>query len=128
MITSYSYGAEYLPPAPMLEIGISGINDSHAQLHLVALVDSGADATMIPQKLQRQVKASLVRQQVIRGITGQGALVNLYRIQLYLGATIVRHMLVVAAPDGVEAILGRDLLNQFVVTLIGPASTTEVDL
>jgi predicted aspartyl protease len=111
----------------MLEIGLSGVNDTGARLQVVALVDSGADATMLPLRNLQQVNASYLRQQVVRGIAGQGMFANLYLVQVHIGANVVRLMEVLAAPKGVEAILGRDLLNQFVITLHGPVSTIEVD-
>lgn len=111
----------------MLAIGLSGVNDTSARLQVVALVDSGADATMLPLRNLQQVNASYLRQQVVRGIAGQGMFANRYLVQVHISANVVRLMEVLAAPKGVEAIIGRDLLNQFVITLHGPASTIEVD-
>lgn len=111
----------------MLEIGLSGVNDTSARLQVVALVDSGADATLLPLRNLQQVNASYLRQQVVRGIAGKSMFANLYLVQVHIGASVVRLVEVLAAPKGVEAIIGRDLLNQFVITLRGPASTIEVD-
>ena len=56
MIYTYDYDLAYLPAMPMVTIQI-GRPDSDAVLRLPALIDSGADATMIPISHLKQANA-----------------------------------------------------------------------
>lgn len=51
MLYTYDYDLDYLPAMPMVTIQI-GKPDAEANVAFSALVDSGADATMIPVSLQ----------------------------------------------------------------------------
>lgn len=63
MIYTYDYDSTYLPAMPIVTLSI-GRSDSDALLALSALVDSGADATMIPVNYLKQVNA-IKRQHVL---------------------------------------------------------------
>lgn len=62
----------------------------------------------------------------MRGITGIAYPVDLYLITVQIGShNIPAIRAIVATSDG-ETIIGRDVLNQLVVTLNGPANVTEI--
>ncbi len=93
---------------------------------LSAFVDSGADATMIPITVLQTTGARYIETRQMRGVIGISYTVDLYLVTIHIGPhTIPAIRAVAAAPDG-EAIVGRDVLNQLVVTLNGLASVTEV--
>jgi hypothetical protein len=50
----------------------------------------------------------------------------MYLTSLHVGSRALHAMRVVAVPEGSEAILGRNALQFLVVTLNGPAATTEI--
>ena len=56
-VYTYNYDATYNPAMPMAEI-IIGRAMSGPSLSLLALVDSGADATLIPISYLRQISAN----------------------------------------------------------------------
>ena len=48
MSASYSYDANYEPAAPVALIGLSPSGEMEIRQQITVLLDSGADATMIP--------------------------------------------------------------------------------
>lgn len=61
----------------------------------------------------------------MRGIVGLGQEVDLYSVFLRFGNREQRTR-VIGHPSSHEVILGRDILNQYLVALNGPAGTTEL--
>lgn len=121
MPINYDYNRDYEPAAPTIPISLSRSGATIASQETVALVDTGADATMIPIDLLRSVGARYVQQRQMRGIVGEAITVNLYLTAVHVDDLIVHGIRAVAVPAGAEAILGRDVLNQWEVTLNGPA-------
>lgn len=62
----------------------------------------------------------------MRTITGQRAQVDLYLISLQVGTLQPVRLAVAGDAQLNEAIVGRDLLNQLVVKLDGPAMAVEI--
>ncbi len=91
-----------------------------------ALVDSGADACMIPIDIVKRLGARAVDIQYVRGVTGEVTLVELYEVAVQVGPHSLGYVRAVALQANTEIILGRDVLNQMVVTLNGPGLTTEI--
>jgi len=89
-------------------------------------VDSGADATMIPLRYLRQIKAIRSQRAAMRGVTGAREVVDLYAVAIRIGRSHALYVDAVANKLNDETIIGRDVLNQFVVTLNGPAHVVEV--
>lgn len=116
----------YDPPMPVLEVGISRPGVSAPSATIEAVVDTGADGTLIPRDILEQVGAAFVDRAYLRGITGQRQPVNLYLVTLHLGPSRIPGVRAVALSPGDTAILGRDVLNQLDLGLIGTAGVTEV--
>ncbi|MCB0097589.1 MAG: retroviral-like aspartic protease family protein [Caldilineaceae bacterium] len=91
-----------------------------------ALIDSGADGTVLPLDLLTRIGAPHVDTRMLRTITGARIAVSLFRITLHIGDYTLRNLRVVGHASSAEAILGRDALNQLIVTMNGLASTTEI--
>ena len=126
MLYTYEYDLSYVPAMPMVTIRI-GKPDSAASLTLPALVDSGADATMIPVGYLEQVDAIKRRHVFIRSVSGRRAGANLYTISLQLAHYERTRIDVVGYRSTNEAIIGRDVLNHLVVTLDGLANAVVVE-
>lgn len=56
VVFTYDYDTTYQPPMPMVELKV-GPALQEASLELAALVDSGADATIVPLRYLRQLQA-----------------------------------------------------------------------
>jgi predicted aspartyl protease len=90
-----------------------------------AIIDSGADATMIPMHYLKAIGAKASEKKWMRGVAGGRYRVGLYPVFLQLG----NHKLYISAvgdPLNDEVIVGRDVLNQLVMTLNGLASVVEI--
>jgi hypothetical protein len=122
---TFKYDESYFPPFPMMEIEVDGYNGMPL-MHVTALVDSGADATMIPANILEVLDASYKDSMKMVGITNGMKIVDRYFIGIKVGSYIVRAVYAVAHEG--EAIIGRDVLNELSVMLNGPAFMTEVYL
>ena len=125
MLYTFDYDRNYVPSAPAAEILI-GRAQTEPTLSLTAMVDSGADASLIPIVALTQVRARKGRQAWLRGMTGQRIAVDLYLISLRLGPYSQQALWVAGGISPDEIILGRDVLNHLVVTLNGLASIVEI--
>jgi hypothetical protein len=125
MNSYFEYDRNYSPVAPAAEIEIMGSKE-RPSVKIHALIDSGADATMIPTRHLREVRARKGRKVWLRGVTQHRIPIEQYWIWLRIGKFSPVQLQVVSDPVGEEAILGRDVLNQFIVTLNGLASTVEI--
>ena len=62
----------------------------------------------------------------MRTVTGKRSVVDMYMVSMLFGPFEFRQRLVVGGTEPNEIIIGRDILNQFVVTLNGLAGVVEV--
>ena len=67
MPQSYPYSRDYDPPAPTVWATVR----AEAQIRLNMLLDTGADATMLPLDLLQDIGAEYVMTQQMRGVTGK---------------------------------------------------------
>lgn len=81
---------------------------------------------MLPLQVLQQVQAQKVDWTRVRGVHGPSYIVEIYEIDLKLGLNIVPSLFVVADKFNRDAVIGRDLLNHFIVTLNGLAGVVEV--
>jgi len=91
---------------------------------LTSLVDSGADLTVIPVSTPEELHLPEVARIRVRGVGGASHEVVTYSVEIET-AGIVTLVRVVALGD--RALVGRDLLNQWTVTLRGPAKVLEIE-
>ena len=56
-VHSFNYDSEYELPAPVIEITVYKAGQSVSRVVLSALIDSGADATMLPMTVLQTVGA-----------------------------------------------------------------------
>jgi len=125
-VLTYPHSTAYSPSMPVVELGVSRPGVQQPSQVVTAVVDSGADGTLLPINVLEAVQAGYVGEAVIRGISGNRRGVSVYLATLYVGPHVLNAVRVVAVQEGSEAILGRNVLQFLVVTLNGPAATTEV--
>jgi predicted aspartyl protease len=125
LVYTYNYETAHDPAMPMVEVRIGAVNTSPT-LILTALIDSGSDGTIIPLNDLKRIGARKYQKKWMRTITGQRAQIDLYRISLQIADQPPVRLAVAGDPQLSEAIVGRDLLNQLVVKLDGPALAVEI--
>ena len=93
---------------------------------LTAIVDSGADSTMIPKAILNQLHVQQVKTAWMTGVAGERMAVNLYWVFVQFGDFRPVYTEVIGVHHRDEVIVGRDIINQFSVLLNGPAHTIEI--
>jgi predicted aspartyl protease len=116
----------YDPAAPVVEIGVAKPGSQKPSVHLVALIDSGADATMLPINALQTANARYVATRQMRTAGGHTVVVETYLVTLFVGPFLFPGIEAIAAAERGEVILGRDALNHMVVTLNGLANVVEM--
>jgi predicted aspartyl protease len=112
----------FFPPAPVVPLVVASPSDIE-RVELAALVDTGADSTLVPSALARALGLPRIDRASLRGIGPR-----LYAAPVH--AAVVRigrfRALVRVIAFGDEALVGRDLLERLALVLDGPASACEV--
>ena len=120
----YRYATRYLPPAPVLPLRVGRPGDV-PQVLLSALVDTGADLSVLPQGLPGRLDLPVVGRLPVAGVDGVPRPQPLYAVEV----AIEHYRLVVRAVSlGPTPLVGRDVLNRLTVHLLGAQSTMDVDL
>jgi len=120
------YSGDYYPPFPVAEIRLGTPGKETILGPLEALIDTGADATLIPLVYLNQVNAEEVDQAGMRSQWGERRVVSIYSVALEVDNHHFSVMWVVGDELGSEIVLGRNVLNRLRLLLDGPAGLVEV--
>ncbi len=143
MIYSFDYDNSYSsgPALPIVELQLQAIGAetapaSHTSVgtgtsrgqavRLTALIDSGADATIIPLPYLEQANIEQVGRAKMRWGTHASSSYDVYLATIQIGSHTFFGVRILADKQGTEAILGRDVLNQMKIILNGPAQVVEI--
>jgi len=74
----FSYSSEYTPPAPVLEIQLALPGESFARDPLMALVDTGAEASVVPLRHIQPLGAQIDDRKYLRSPWGDRQTVYTY--------------------------------------------------
>ena len=125
-MTLYTYSRNYTPAVPTLEIYLGLPGESPLVGPLVAVVDTGADGTLVLAKTLAPFWPAETDRIWIVGQWGGRHLAKAYMLDLHIGELRLPAMRVTSDDRGNEIILGRDVLNKLRLRLDGPAHTTEI--
>lgn len=125
MKLSFEYNRKYFPAFPVLEIRIIG-TDSNSGREVTGLIDSGSDATQIPLSILRAMGAREVDRRWVKDLAGIRYSVGVFGVQILIGDIVMPTMEVVGRAGIDDTIIGRDVLNQLIVTLNGLAYVTDI--
>lgn len=121
-----SYNSTYYPPAPTLQVRFAIEDTGLSTEKLPAIVDTGADATIVPIHYLDQIEAAVEGFGRVRGHWGSATPINLYAVDVIVEGVIFPGLLVVGDEEGNEVILGRDVLNRMRLLLDGLKLQSEV--
>ena len=126
MTLRYPYDTSYDGPAfPVIDLSLSGRRQGTI-VDLTGLLDSGADATMIPRQVLEAIDARRTDVAWARTVAGNRYRVNLHLVTMTVGSIRLPSLEVISNAQTDEIIIGRDVLNQLSVTLNGPALEVEI--
>jgi len=117
------YNYEVAPPIPDLEIALSLPQATEALGPFRAIVDSGADATLIPIEMLKQLGAQAWDEALLRGPWGERRRVYTYIVDVRIYGQVFPGIEVVGDNKGETIVLGRNLLNKLILLLDGPDTT-----
>lgn len=127
MIFTFDYDTNYDgPPFPTVQVTIRSLEDTSPSIEDRAYVDSGADGTIIPLGLLKQIGAHKVDEMNLRWGSGPGYRVAIYEVLLRIGSYPTVKVYAVEDKNEQHILLGRDVLNHFVIALNGLAGAVEV--
>ena len=123
----YSYDTEnFYPPAPALEVSLSApVSTFTPSVKSLAILDSGADMTVIPQQVVQQLQLKCVDEILVSGFDGILKKYFVYSVKLIfdnLGDFVIRTL----AEQQDYIIIGRDILNRWLLFLKGPNKIFEI--
>lgn len=123
---TYSYSVDYDPSMPIVDVTLVAPHSDEAIGPLSALVDSGADGTLVPVDLLEQIGAVSIATGRLAWLWNESRSVNIYIVRIEIGPCILPKVHVAGVPPATDLILGRNVLNQMILTLNGPAGVTEI--
>lgn len=122
----YTYATHYFPPAPFIEIRIGILEESLRIGPLLAFVDTGADATLIPIRYIRQLSILAVENKFLRSQWGERRSVKTYGVDVGVADIRLPAIEVIADTRRDEIIVGRNVLNLLRLHLDGPKQIIEI--
>jgi predicted aspartyl protease len=123
MTTAYDTSSQ--PPAPFIEFEVVSPQDS-TQRHLAqGLLDTGAEVSVLPVEILTALQIPKASNMPVESWDGSSTLVTTYIVTLGIADARLDSIEMVAAPMP-YAILGRDVLNHFILTLNGKDLTFEL--
>lgn len=124
-MNEYPYLRSYDPALPICELRLA-VPATGRSVTTQAIIDTGADATLVPVVLLDQIGARRVFGTGLRSQWGERRRVFLYLADVHIGQVLLPGMYVVGDEIGQETILGRNVLNRLRLLLDGPAALTRV--
>jgi len=125
MQLSFDYDRSYSPPFPVLELTVISTRTDQ-QVSVIGLIDSGSDATQFPLNLLQRIGARGTDQRWLRDSSGLRHPVLMYAVRLHIGSVAIDGVEVIGRRGTDEVIIGRDVLNHFIVTMNGLAAVTDI--
>lgn len=126
MLTFY-YSNSYNPSAPVIQVTLQHPDGFPTIGPVSAFVDSGADATIVPHHYIDQLGTKSDDEGYVKSAWGARKRITFHMIDILIGDTLIFSIDVLADAEVQEVILGRDVLNQFRVTLDGPGEVVEIE-
>ncbi len=123
---TYAYLDLYYPPAPALEIRLGYPEESLKLGPFVAMLDTGADGTLVPQAWIDELGAPFVDDIRIRSHWGEWRNVQIFTVDLGVGPLRLPAVEVLGDETGDEIVLGRNVLNKLRLLLDGPKAKVEL--
>jgi hypothetical protein len=115
-----AYLADYYPPVPVLEISLARPMSTLWHGPFTAIVDSGADVTIVPRAILDEFRPPVERRATLTTQWSNRQSVTTYTVDLLVGGLIFPSVEVAGDRIGGEVVLGRNLLNYLDLRLEGP--------
>jgi hypothetical protein len=121
----FPYDPDFSPPAPVLEITVHHPKTTDLKTGVRAQLDPGSDISVLPESAAHAIGLQRDGELEVEGYDGIVACVQLCVVTLEIAGEVLPPMSVVVMPRSL-AILGRGVLNHFILTLNGKDLTFEL--
>lgn len=121
MTRRFPYDRTRSPAAPVLPVRF-GRAGAPASAAAAALVDSGAELSVMPERLARSLRLPVIGEVTVQGVAGARR-ARIYRAELEVNGI---GLSIEVAGVGTHTLLGRDVLNRWTLILRGPAGELEI--
>lgn len=123
----YAYNQQVQPPAPFVYVTLRCNETGAIAADLPAQLDCAADRSLIPGKFVADLGLVPFDQIPVSGFGGQIFVLPTYRLEIEIRGMPPVMTEVLAHDDEPVVLLGRDILNRFNVSLLGPSQKLEID-
>lgn len=114
------------PPTPSVLLNIAHPTEERATANLAAIVDTGADQTVLPAAWIANLEVPPWDEQLVAAFDGTPHVLTTHVVRLQVRDFPPFEIIVVGA-EGVEnGVLGRDVLNRYKIVLDGPRQLLEI--
>ena len=123
----YRYDPSYYPAIPAIEIWLAVPEQTMTVGPLTAIVDTGADGTLVPMQIVRRLPSLLaLDRKTLRSQWGEPRVVRTCWVDVGIAGVRLPAIEIVADTQGGEVILGRNVLNRLKILLDGPQEILDV--
>jgi hypothetical protein len=123
---SHPYAQSYGLPFPQLPVVINHPESNARSAPLPGLLDTGADATLVPSAQLGAIGAEEIYRASLRSHWGESRPAIVYLVDMQVAGHTLPGIEVIGDEDSDAILLGCNVLNRLILLLDGPAQETEV--
>lgn len=124
----YRYNQQVVPPGPYVHVNVGRVDVAETAKAVPALIDSGADRTVVPMPLVRDLGLAQAGVIEAHGLNQISSTMPIYVVRIGIADLSMDPIDVLAADGEPYVLLGRDVLNRYRITLDGPQLLCTIEL
>ena len=120
------YSQSFVPPAAVIEIRLAALDQAQTAGPFLALIDTGADASLVPKWVLLKLGAPSMFEAHLRSPWGELHVVVMHLADILIGSERFPAIELAASESDDEFVLGRNVLNKLTLFLDGPQQVTQL--
>ena len=123
---AHLYRSDLYPPIPVLPVVLYHAASGVGIAEISALVDTGADATLVAARYLRQIAAEELYVTRVRSHWGESRAAKIYLVDMEVVGQRLPGVEVIADDQSNDVLLGRTVLNRLILLLDGPGRRVDL--